>query len=290
MIRASNSDDIGDDVVMREDSADEDRAEHPILSGSDSKREEFTTKREPREVRDERPSTNEQHVPKRILGMTTPREQAVAVTTQEALDGSREKTMRIENVENSALNWVSISSAGALDMTHCDFSVKSARDEMRHIFGSSEPDVTIGSDRDQNREVQKEGHEAQAACGRHFVHDLTSEVNSRTQCMPKVMATPGTRTAVADLCMFGLAACDEGGPGFVNVSVLTITNARRVGLRLQSKCWSMHRCPGQCGKNIREGGTNRIMVHQVAQAMEDQLKEDQRGAGVAGTSEDAKRI
>ena len=59
--------------------------------------------------------------------------------------------------------------------------------------------------------------------------------------MAKVMATPGTRTAVADLCMFGLAACDEGGPGFVNVSVRTITNARRVGLRLQSKCRSMHR-------------------------------------------------
>ena len=63
--------------------------------------------------------------------------------------------MRIANVENSALNWVSISSAGALDLTHCDFSVKSARDEMRHIIGSSEPDVIIGSDRDQNRECRK---------------------------------------------------------------------------------------------------------------------------------------
>ena len=52
--------------------------------------------------------------------------------------------MRIANVENSALNWVSMSSAGALDVTRCDFSVKSARDEMRHIIGSSEPDVIIG--------------------------------------------------------------------------------------------------------------------------------------------------
>ena len=66
-----------------------------------------------------------------------------------ALDGSREKTMRIANVENSALNW------GALDMTHCAFSAKSARDEMRHIIGSSEPDVIIGSDRDQNRRCRK---------------------------------------------------------------------------------------------------------------------------------------
>ena len=105
-------------------------------------------KREPREVRDERSSTTEQHVPRRILGKTTPREQAVAVTTQEALDGSREETKRIANVENSALNWVSILSAGALDMTRCDFGVRSARDEMRHIIGSSEPDVIIGSDRD----------------------------------------------------------------------------------------------------------------------------------------------
>ena len=89
------------------------------------------------------------------LGKTTPREQAVAVTTQEALDGSREKTMRIANVENSELNWVSMSSAGALDMTHCDFSAKSAREEMRHIIGSSELDVIVGRDRNQNRECRK---------------------------------------------------------------------------------------------------------------------------------------
>ena len=62
--------------------------------------------------------------------------------------------MRIANVENDALNWVSIS-AGALDMTHCDFSVRSARDEMRHIVGSSELDVVIGSDTDQNRVCSK---------------------------------------------------------------------------------------------------------------------------------------
>ena len=42
-------------------------------------------------------------------------------------------------------------------MTHCGFSLSSARDEIRHIIRSSEPDVIIGSDKDQNREVQKEG-------------------------------------------------------------------------------------------------------------------------------------
>ena len=36
-------------------------------------------------------------------------------------------------------------------MTHCDFSVRSPREEIRHIIGSSEPDVIIGSDKDQNR-------------------------------------------------------------------------------------------------------------------------------------------
>ena len=105
----------------------------------------------PREIREEQSNTTEQHVSRRILGKTAPQERAVAVTTQEGLDGPREKTMRIVSVENDAL--VSISSAGALDMMHCDFGVRSARDEMRHIFGSSEADVIIGSE----QEMQEEG-------------------------------------------------------------------------------------------------------------------------------------
>ena len=237
-IRASGEGHAGGDVVRREDENDEG---HPSSEGSDSRRR-ITTKREPREVRDERPSTTEQHVPRRILGKTTPREQAVAVTTQEALDGSREETMRIANVEDSALSWVSISSAGAFDMTHCDFSVKSAWDDTSLEAAMSSLGLTrirIGS-------------ELYEARGRYFVHELTSEVNSRVRCMAKVMATPGIRTAVADLRMFRLAACDEGGSGFVNVSVRTITNARRVGLRLQNKCRSMRR-------HAKVGGTNRIM-------------------------------
>ena len=42
-------------------------------------------------------------------------------------------------------------------MTHHDFSGRRARDEMRHIFGSSETDVIIGSDKDRNRGCKKEG-------------------------------------------------------------------------------------------------------------------------------------
>ena len=102
-------------------------------SGSDSRRR-ITAKREPREVRVEQPDTTEQHVPRRLFGKTTPQGHAVAVTTQEALDGSRGETMRIANAENNAVNWVSIS---------------------RHIIGSSEPDVIIGSDKDRNRGCRK---------------------------------------------------------------------------------------------------------------------------------------
>ena len=40
--RASSSDDIGDDVVMRGDNADENIAEHPGSSGSDSRRRTTT--------------------------------------------------------------------------------------------------------------------------------------------------------------------------------------------------------------------------------------------------------
>ena len=79
----------------------------------------------------------------------------MARTTQEALDGSREKTMRIAIVENTALNRVSMSSGGALDITHYDFTARAAQDKMRHITGSSEPDVIIGSDKDRNRGGRK---------------------------------------------------------------------------------------------------------------------------------------
>ena len=159
--------------------------------------------------------------------------------------------MRIVNVENNRLNWVSILSAGALDMTHCDFSVRSARNEMRHIVGSSEPDVIIGYDKDRNKgckqkdmdhkELLGELYDAQVVHGHYFVHVLTSEVNSRMKCVVKIMAMPGTRTTVADLCMFGLAACDEGGPRFVKASVRTVTNARQVGMRMQNECAGTHR-------------------------------------------------
>ena len=135
-------------------------------------------------------------------------------------------------------------------------------------------------------------YEAQVARGQYFVHELTSEVNLAMKCVAKIMAVPGTSTVVVDLCMFGLAACDEGGPGFVNASVRTITNARRVGVR--SKCTSTHR-HAQTNENnaIEKGEQTGTWVRQVARAMEEQLREDQEGLETheqKRKTEDAKRI
>ena len=79
--RASSNDATGHDVVMREDGEDEKRAEDPGSLGSDSRRR-ITTKRGPREARDEQSSTTVKHVARRILWKTAPQERAVAVTTQ----------------------------------------------------------------------------------------------------------------------------------------------------------------------------------------------------------------
>ena len=91
--------------------------------------------------------------------------------------------------------------------------------------------------------------------------------------MAKVMAMLGMRTAVADLCMFGWAACDERGPGFDNASVRTVTNARRVGVRLQKNARSTHRhalvnADDPTGKGEETGS----WVRQVAQAMEEEVE------------------
>ena len=108
------------------------------------------------------------------------------------------------------------------------------------------------------------------------MHELTSEVSLRKKCAVKIMAMPGSRAAMADLCMFGLAACG-GGPGFVNASVRTTTNARQVGVRLQSKCTSTHRHARDSADNPTEKGEQtRTRKSQVAQALEEQLKRDQQ--------------
>ena len=96
-----------------------------------------------------------------------------------------------------------------------------------------------------------------------------------------------------NLCMFGLAACDKGGPGFVNANV-TITNARRVAVRLRSKCTSTHR-HAQTNENntIEKGEQTGIWVRPVAGEMEEQLRGDKERLKThpqKRKTEDAKRI
>ena len=189
----------------------------------------------------------------------------------------------IENVENNALNCVSISSAGARGMTHCDFSARSARDEMRHIIGSNQPDVVIGSDKDQNRGRRKKDKdhteflcklcEAQVARGRYFVQELTSEAGSRVRCVAQIMAMLVDENR-------GLAACDEGDPGFVSACVRTIPNARQVGMRLQSKCTGTHR-----HARVNTNNTTNEQGHGCGKSLK-QLRNSERKRKV----EDAKRI
>ena len=65
--RASSKDHIGGDGATEGDSADENSAGHWSPSGQDSRRR-ITTKREPREVRDEQSSTTEQARSEKDLG------------------------------------------------------------------------------------------------------------------------------------------------------------------------------------------------------------------------------
>ena len=85
--------------------------------------------------------------------------------------------------------------------------------------------------------------------------------------------------------MFGLAACDEGGPGFVNASVRTITNARRVvAVRLRSKCTSTHR-----HAQVNDEQRNREGEQTGARAMKEQLREDKEGLETHETEEENRR-
>ena len=85
-------------------------------------------------------------------------------------------------------------------MTNCDFSAKSARDEMKHIIRSSESDVIIRYDKDQNRgcrRMDKDHMELLClSCTTHkrctvvtFVHEQISEVISRMRCVMRIMAS-----------------------------------------------------------------------------------------------------
>ena len=71
--------------------------------------------------------------------------------------------------------------------------------------GSNASDVIVCSDTERNGgckkkdcyhvEFLRELHEAQVARGRYFVHELTSQANSRMKCVMMIMAMPGASTA-----------------------------------------------------------------------------------------------
>ena len=137
-------------------------------------------------------------------------------------------------MSNNTLNSVSISSDGALDMTHFDFSVRSTRDEMRHIIGSSGLTKTRTGDADRRTMITWNSCASCVKCmwrGRYFVHELTSENYSRMQCVAKITAMSGRRTTVAVLCMFGLAACAE-----VDQSDSDTSNDMSYDDEVRSKC------------------------------------------------------
>ena len=81
------------------------------------------------------------------------------------------------------------------------------------------------------------------------------------------------RSGLVHVCS---ARC-EGGPGFVNGSVRTITNARQVAMRVQRTCMSTHRharaVAHDMSEKVEQTGT---WVSQVAQAIEEQRKEDEQ--------------
>ena len=86
---------------------------------------------------------------------------------------------------------------------------------------------------------------------------------------------------VAELCILGLVACDEGGPGLVNASVRTVTSAGHRHARVGANNTS---------EKMEQTGT---WVHQVARAMEEQLREDEHELKTLENKQkakDAKRI
>ena len=88
--------------------------------------------------------------------------------------------------------------------------------------------------------------------------------------------------------------CDDGGPGFVNASVRTITNARQVGVRLQSKCNSTHRHARVDAENvIGKREQTETWVREAARAIDEQLKKDKQELEMREQrkrAEDANRI
>ena len=105
-------------------------------------------------------------------------------------------------------------------MTNRDFSVRSAQDEMRHFVGSSELDVIIVSDQDQNRGCKKNDKNHLKflckLCEASRRRAVASSCMSRHQEYIRECVCDADHGHARNTS--GLAACDGGGPGFVNAS------------------------------------------------------------------------
>ena len=81
MTRTRSNDVIDDDVVMREDDADENSVEHPISSTQTAEVGSKPTKRKPDEVRGEQKRNHHSNTLRRISGRKTSSEHTVAGTS-----------------------------------------------------------------------------------------------------------------------------------------------------------------------------------------------------------------
>ena len=89
--------------------------------------------------------------------------------------------------------------------------------------------------------------------------------------LTKIRTGRAAETIAADLCMFGLTECDEGGPGLVNASVLMVTNSRRCGYKVNAQA-HIDALVLMRSTQVRKWNKQEDGVHQVARAMEERLE------------------
>ena len=135
-------------------------------------------------------------------------------------------------------------------------------------------------------------YEAHAACGRYFVHELTSEVNPRMQCVAKSMALPGTRTTCSDWPH----AMKEDQDLSTQVYERSPTRDKLecgCEVNAQARIDTHRHARVDASNTIEKREQTGTWVRQVARAMEEQLREDQqelKRREQMKKAEDAKRM
>ena len=134
-------------------------------------------------------------------------------------------------------------------------------------------------------------YEAQAACGRYFVHELTSEVNSRMKCVTKIMAMPGNENEKWRICacLAWLHVMKEGQDLSTQVYGRSPTRAKlECGCKVnaQARIDTLVLVRTTQARKRNKSGT---WIHPVARAMGGTVE---RGQAVedAGTEEEGQRM